>query len=605
MVGLALALNHPAAIWWGPDLWLIHNEAYAHELLRERAPGLGKCFDAIWGDVAALVRPKFDEVLKTGRGQSWVDESIDIEREGVITETFWTYSFVPILGADGSVLGIFNSARETTARVLQDRHDALLLTLEAELLAADTSDAMIDRALATIGSHLGARRTGFSEIDISAGTFEIRRCWTGGAEMPDITGRYPLGTFGRISDELASGKAIIIEDNETDVRTADPATLAAYSAIELRSGVVVPILERGTYVGGIFAQDDVPRRWTPHQAQLAQAAADRLWQALKRARAEVALRESEQRYRLIFEQADDIIFTADIDQRITAFNAAGAAAMGVPAGSLIGCSIADFVSPDDFRQTSAMLATKLRDGGNTRHEVTVLGADGRRMRWDNNSTLVIDRDGKPVGLLSISRDVTERRAFDERQSLLIHELNHRVKNTLALVQGIAHQSFRSGVDPTASQSEFLARLRTLAAAHDLLTREQWEGVTLAELVRAATAPLDAARIMAVGTAVTVTPKAAVALAMALYELGTNAVKYGALSVPTGSVDINWGVESDRLHVGWRERGGPPVVTPLRSGFGVKMIERALASDLGGTVTMDFAVDGARCTIDAPCKGNVL
>ena len=150
----------------------------------------------------------------------------------------------------------------------------------------------------------------------------------------------------------------------------------------------------------------------------------------------------------------------------------------------------------------------------------------------------------------------------------------------------------------------MAQIRTLAAAHDLLTREQWEGVTMAELVRAATAPLEHARVDASGEALAVTPKAAVALAMALHELGTNAVKYGALSVPQGRIAIRWRADHEHLHVEWVERGGPPVAPPDKNGFGVKMIERALASDLGGEVSVTFETGGVQCAIDAPRRGNV-
>lgn len=170
-----------------------------------------------------------------------------------------------------------------------------------------------------------------------------------------------------------------------------------------------------------------PRRWLAHEVALVQVATRRLWLALVRTRAGIALRQSEQRYRLIFEQADDIIFAADIKQRITDRNAAGTIALGLIREAIIGRSIADFVTPSDFEQTTAMLNEKIERGGSTRHEVAAMCRDGSKMRWDNHSTLIVDHDGRPIGLLSISRDATERRAFDERRKLSIHALNHRVK----------------------------------------------------------------------------------------------------------------------------------------------------------------------------------
>jgi PAS domain S-box-containing protein len=601
-VALCLGANYPSAVYWGPDWRMLHNDA-ALLVLRNDMQVLGQSAAKVWGKWWPEMEKAFAHISRTGSGITETNRNFHIRDGNIRRDTFWNYNFSPVTDASGNVVGIFAGARESTEEVLRARADALMVALDDQLAVAASINTMTEAALALIGERLSAQRSGFAEIDTVTQTLDIRRCWTAGT-LPNISGHYPLGTFGSLTAELATGHSVVIDDNRTDPRTSDPVMLERYERIGLRSGIVVPILDRGIYVGGVFVQDSAPRRWLPYEIDLAEAATRRLWQALVRTRADIALRESEQRYRLIFEQAEDIIFTADIDQRITDANEAGARAIGLTRDTLIGRSIADFVDAEGFAQTSSMLQQKLDHGGNTRHEVPVLSADGRRMRWENNSTLIVDPDKRPIGLLSISRDVTERRAFEERRELLIHELNHRVKNTLALVQAIAHQSFRGRADSATAQANFMARIGTLAGAHDLLTREQWEGVTLAELVRAATAPLDATRIDATGDALAVTPKAAVALAMALHELGTNAVKYGALSAPDGRVGIVWKIEGDRLQLDWREWGGPPVAAPHHRGFGVKMIERALASDLGGRVTVDFARNGVRCIIDAPRKGNV-
>jgi PAS domain S-box-containing protein len=601
-VTLCMGANYPSAVYWGPDWRMLYNDAALSVLMNNRDL-LGLPAAKVWGKWWPEIEKAFAQISQTGSGIIETNRNFHLRDGSIRRDTFWNYNFSPVSDAGGKVVGIFAGARDATEEVLRARADALMVALDDQLITAPSINTMTEVALALIGERLSAQRTGFAEIDAITQTLDIRRCWTAGT-LPDISGHYPLGAFGSITEELAMGRTVVIDDNRTDPRTSDPVMLAVYDKIGLRSGIVVPILDRGTYVGGVFVQDSTPRRWLPHEIELAQAATRRLWHALVRTRADIALRESEQRYRLIFEQAEDIIFTADIDQRITDANKAGARAIGIPRDALVGRSIAEFVDQEGFAQTTSMLQHKLDHGGNTRHEVEVVSANGRRMRWENNSTLIIDPNKRPIGLLSISRDVTERRAFEERQALLIHELNHRVKNTLALVQAIAHQSFRGQADSVTAQGNFMARIGTLAGAHDLLTREQWEGVTLAELVRAATAPLDTSRIDATGNALLVTPKAAVALAMALHELGTNAVKYGSLCGHAGRVNISWKIEGDDLQIDWRETGGPAVAAPDRRGFGVKMIERALASDLGGRVTVDFAGDGVHCIIKAPRKGNV-
>lgn len=599
MMGSAI----PSAIWWGPHLKLIHNQHYQDQLLGDLGARFGQKFDAVGAAVAGLERNQLSGIFQRGRGTTIIDQRLDIQRDGRLTETYWNHNLSPILDENGEVLGVHEVARETTTFVFKKRADEVLIALDDRLLTAMSVDAMIEEALALIGKTLGAQRVAFSEIDATRTSVTIHRCWTDGS-VSDLAGQYPRGPYATLTDELAAGNAIEIEDIRTDPRIANSRLIEGAGRIGLRAVLAVPVFDRGQHVGSVMVQQGEPRRWLPYEIELAKAATARLWYAIVRLRAETARAASEARYRLIFEQADDIIFTADINQRVTDCNEAGAAAMGLTREQIIGRSIADFVSPSDFKQTTDMLQHKIDHGGNTRHEVTVIGRDGARMQWENNSTLVFDSDNRPLGLLSISRDVTARRAFDERRELLIHELNHRVKNTLALVQALAQQSFRPDAHTDDAAANFEGRLRTLAAAHDLLTREQWEGVTMAELVRAATTPLGAERIMASGTAMTVTPKAAVALAMAIHELGTNAIKYGALSNDSGRVDIAWKTEQDGFVLEWRERGGPRVVTPTRRGFGVRMIERVLASDIGGTVTMEFAESGLKCHVEAPSTGNI-
>ena len=345
-----------------------------------------------------------------------------------------------------------------------------------------------------------------------------------------------------------------------------------------------------------------PKKWTAHDESLLRRATEHVWREVSRARAEAAVRRSEERYRRIFEQASDLIHTADLNQIITDCNPATAAALGMTREEIIGKSIRDFVSEAGFEQTSRMLRQKVEHGGTTRHELDVRAKSGRLLHWEIISTLTVDDEGRPVGLHAIARDVTERRRAEERQRLLVNELNHRVKNTLALVQGLALQSFREGRDPGEARSAFQERLTALAAAHDLLTRESWEGATLSQLAEEAIGHHNAQerRITFGGPDIVLSPKAAVSLVMALHELGTNAAKYGALSTPEGRVRIAWDVAGgDRLALEWRERGGPPVERPDHKGFGFRMIERALAADLAGKAGIAFDPEGLVCRIEAP------
>ncbi|WP_066721245.1 sensor histidine kinase [Sphingomonas pituitosa] len=189
-----------------------------------------------------------------------------------------------------------------------------------------------------------------------------------------------------------------------------------------------------------------------------------------------------------------------------------------------------------------------------------------------------------------------------RQRLLIDELNHRVKNMLSVVQSLARQTIGRNPDPAAAQLAFEGRLGALARAHDTLTRVHWEKAELADVVEGALDSCGVAdRVETRGPTFWLDSRIAVTVAMALHELCTNAIKYGALSNEAGRVDFTWSVEQGpppRLRLEWRERGGPAVTPPARRGFGTRMLERALAGDLKAQVRLDFAPEGLVCTIAA-------
>lgn len=195
--------------------------------------------------------------------------------------------------------------------------------------------------------------------------------------------------------------------------------------------------------------------------------------------------------------------------------------------------------------------------------------------------------------------VIERKRTEERQRLLLDELNHRVKNTLSVVQGIAHQTFKSTTSIDQAHRILTGRLNAVAKAHQLLAADRWSKAPMLEIIESAIdgcgAPRDRFDIR--GRDFNVSPVTAVNVALAIHELCTNAFKYGALSNDVGRVSVTWtaaGGPSPSFSFEWRERGGPPVVPPTRKGFGSNLLQRGLGGDLGGKVDMDFAADGFAC-----------
>jgi two-component sensor histidine kinase len=201
-------------------------------------------------------------------------------------------------------------------------------------------------------------------------------------------------------------------------------------------------------------------------------------------------------------------------------------------------------------------------------------------------------------MAAASRKLAEK---DRRQTLLINELNHRVKNTLATVQTMARLTARSAPDHEAYKESLEARILALSKTHNLLTEAAWETVSLRDVMRAELEPYDdgsGSRVVLDGPPVPLAPRVAVALGMAAHELTTNAAKHGSLSVPEGRVRVCWEVTTSRdgthLHLSWKETGGPTVRQPSRMGFGSRLLQQGIARDLDGETHLDFAVEGLGC-----------
>ncbi len=319
------------------------------------------------------------------------------------------------------------------------------------------------------------------------------------------------------------------------------------------------------------------------------------------------LEEQTERMRRMFEQAPG--FVALLDGPDHVFQLANDAYYELTGNrELIGLSVAEAM-PEMVEQGFVRVLDEVWKSGTPyfgrSEEIFLDLATGRkRMYLEFIYQPISDHNGNPTGIYVQGYDVTEEVMAQRRQELLLEELNHRVKNTLAVVQGLAGQSFRT-IDATGEARRiFNERLRALAAAHDLLTSQNWEASTLSDTlvssIQAATGD-DLTRFDLDGPNVLLSPKLAVALAMTVHELCTNAVKYGALSTQGGRCAITWSVEPagderDSLTIEWRESGGPPVVKPQRCGFGTRLIEAGFVMEHDGEAALQYEPEGLQCTI---------
>jgi PAS domain S-box-containing protein len=221
-------------------------------------------------------------------------------------------------------------------------------------------------------------------------------------------------------------------------------------------------------------------------------------------------------------------------------------------------------------------------------------------------------DGKAERMVSIVTDVTDRKAAEDHIQFLMHEISHRSKNLLMVIQSIARRTARTAGTMEEFENRFERRLQGLAASHDVLVRENWHGAPLANLVRQQLVPfaeIQSSRFEVAGPEVVITAEAAQAIGLAIHELATNAIKYGALSESGGKVSVSWMFDGNAgapgpLLLNWIERGGPPVSPPLRKGFGHVVIGEMVERSLGGKVAMEFASAGLQWRVSIPAANLV-
>jgi PAS domain S-box-containing protein len=306
----------------------------------------------------------------------------------------------------------------------------------------------------------------------------------------------------------------------------------------------------------------------------------------------------------ILQSSEDCIKILDLEGRLAFMSEGGKRTMEVEDVSKIkGCYWPDFWEDEgNLQAQEAMRTARLGKIGHFQGPANT--AKGTPRRWDVTVSPIFAADGSVSHLLSISRDITDEWQADadlhealEREKLLAAELQHRMKNTLALVVAIANQSFAS-LTGNREKEAFLARVSALSATHDLLNEASWSSATIADVVDKS---LGAHRsglehIHASGPSVELNARQAVSLALSLHELATNAAKYGALSAEDGRVAIHWSVTKaegkETFRFVWTESGGPAIVTPpTRTGFGTRMLERVLKHDFRGEVSTRYDPGG--------------
>lgn len=314
-------------------------------------------------------------------------------------------------------------------------------------------------------------------------------------------------------------------------------------------------------------------------------------------------RVDRERLELALEAAGLGEFEWDMQRDVFVVRPAMAEMMGVPAGEIPaagGKGLDRYIHPDDLEHVYAVRRESFAEGGPFKLSFRYIRPDDGRIVWLRMAGVPQKgRDGRPVRVTGVVADVTARKIEEEQRQTLMTELDHRVKNVLAAVQALAYQTAKRTTSLDAFLQNFSGRLKALGSANELLTAARWRGAAVDHVAAAELGALAPGQTSWEGPELFLTPRATNALALALHELATNAVKFGALSVDTGHVDLRWKLlPNGGFELIWTESGGPSVSPPTRRGFGSTLLEQVTSRELNGETVIEYRPSGVRARLTA-------
>ncbi len=561
-VDLILPARAQIALFWGPQYIAIYNDAYAPTIGNKHPLALGQPARENWTELWSDLEPLLRHVRETGETISARDRPFVIDRHGYLEDVSFDISYSPVCETDGSVGGVLCIVSETTERLLieravRDSKEALQAifahpTSGMALTDADCRPTIVNARFVQIVGYSAAELAGMRLHELM---------------QPEDAGDFAL-RFERMTTEgagFATEKRIVCKDG-------------SLVWVDISAGPIRDADQRIRQTSLILS-DITERR-----------------------RAE----EIERRLAAIVESSDAAVLSTDLDMKVTSWNTGAERLYGYLAEEVLGKRVTMLVPGRWPEEEEQAIITRISHGERIApHETRRVRKDGHEIDVLLTVSPVHDEHGNVIGASKIAHDITARKGAEHLQKILLGEMNHRVKNILATVQAVARQTFAGETDMQAASDAFEARLLSLANAHDLLSRETWDGAELSTVISRALAPYRRENFEIAGPPLALAPKVVLAMSIALHELVTNAVKYGALTEPDGRVTITWDVEPgdpQRCILRWHEQGGPPVLPPSRKGFGSRLIEGVLASELNGSVQTSYKPSGLVCTIDAPVEG---
>lgn len=556
-IGIMVPSQAQIVMFWGPEFVALYNDVYAPTIGNKHPHAFGRPAREYWTELWDDLEPLLRRVLYNGETVAAKDRPFYIERHGYPETVYFDISYSPVSDHDGVVHGVFCIVNETTARVGADR----ALRDSEERLRAIFSQSAAGMALSDLTGKLVTVNDQYCAI-VGRSRDELI-----GMRMQDITFPDDLPENQRLFKRLVeTGESFEIEKRY--VRDDGSPVWVSNSVSAIRD-------DKGRIVQAVAISIDIGER------RMAQ--------------------NVEKHLASMIASSNDAILGIDLDMEITSWNAAAERLYGYSETEALGKSVLMLV-PDDRADEEPTILRQIRAGRIVEpYETVRLRKDGHPVEVLLSVSPIHDPSGRIVGASKLAHDITVRKKAERLQSVLVNEMHHRVKNSLATAIAIARQTLGRDKANRDDVEAFTSRIGSLSRAQDLLVHADWQKADLRAIVAQATSPYPAEAFNISGPPVHLPPKAVISLSLALHELATNAAKYGALSVPDGRVSISWQYDpivSPFLRLTWKEAGGPEVVTPDHKGFGSTLVERLLAAELKGDARLSYDRSGVMCVVEA-------